>query len=411
MSVDILNVGERVLVDNSIVNYEYHSHQPYVTTTFNHNDEIRIPIQTQNLITLPSESFIYIEGKLLNAENKPTKKFNFVNNGVAFLFDEIRYEVGGTIIDRAKNPGITSTMKGYVSYTINESKRLANSGWTLHLQPAKLTDDNGNFNVCIPLRMLLGFAEDFKKVIMNVRQELVLIRSNSDLNAIQAAGAATSGPTESPIITITKILWKIPHVMPSDYAKLQLMRYLEKDIDLDVAFRSWEMHELPLLQETTKHTWAVKTAHQLEKPRYVIVGFQTQSKNNILKNCSQFGHCNLTNIKLYLNSEMYPYDNYNVNMDNKQWAILYEMFTQFQQSYYKYQKNEPCLTPTEFITMAPLIVIDCSRQNEMLKHGAVDVRLEFETSENIPSNTASYCLILHDRLVRYSPLTSAVKIL
>lgn len=62
--MDILNVTEKILVDDSITNAEYHTHQPYAATTYNYNDEIRIPIQQQDMYTLPSQSNIYIEGKL-----------------------------------------------------------------------------------------------------------------------------------------------------------------------------------------------------------------------------------------------------------------------------------------------------------------------------------------------------------
>jgi len=48
-----------------------------------------------------------------------------------------------------------------------------------------------------------------------------------------------------------------------------MLRTLESGQYLSMAFRSWDLYEFPLLQSTTKHSWA-KTATQLEKPRYVI---------------------------------------------------------------------------------------------------------------------------------------------
>lgn len=196
----------------------------------------------------------------------------FINNGFAFLFDEIRYELGGYVIDRNRNPGITSSMKTYVSYSKNEMIRWYTAGWNLE-GTANVTDDQGNFSVCIPLRLLLGFGEDFKKIIVNSRQELILIRSNSDLNAV-----FNSNDQEKPKIIINKIIWKVPHISLSDSQKIKFLQYIERGQDLPIAFRSWELHELPLLQQTMTHTWAVKAASQLEKPRIVIVGFQTNRK-------------------------------------------------------------------------------------------------------------------------------------
>ena len=47
-----------------------------------------------------------------------------------------------------------------------------------------LVDSNGKFCVSITLKMLLGFFEDYKKIILNMKQELVLIRASNDLDGV-----------------------------------------------------------------------------------------------------------------------------------------------------------------------------------------------------------------------------------
>ncbi|KAJ8909987.1 hypothetical protein NQ315_013580 [Exocentrus adspersus] len=59
--MDILNITQPPLVDNSIIDLEYHNYQPFVTSTFEYNDEIRIPIQELDAYTLPCESILYLE--------------------------------------------------------------------------------------------------------------------------------------------------------------------------------------------------------------------------------------------------------------------------------------------------------------------------------------------------------------
>ncbi|KAJ8953469.1 hypothetical protein NQ318_023590 [Aromia moschata] len=114
--------------------------------------------------------------------------------------------------------------------------------------------------------MLHGFAEDYNKIIMNVRQELILLRSNTDLNSI-----LTNKTDEKPKIVLTKIFWKVPHISVGDVEKYKLLGYIDSGKYLDITFRSWELQEYPLLQETMKHTWAVKTTSQLEKSRFYTV--------------------------------------------------------------------------------------------------------------------------------------------
>ncbi|XP_072392370.1 uncharacterized protein [Diabrotica undecimpunctata] len=403
MSFNILNIGDRVLVDNSVVSREMHSHLPYANATFNHCDEIRIPIQTQDIYTLPSESYLYIEGRLTN-DGKESNTLRFINNGLMHLFDEIRYEIGGCVIDRVRNLGITTTMKNYASFTQTESNRYNCIGWSINDTPT-VADKAGNFNVCIPLKLVLGFFEDFTKILINIRQELVLIRSSTDLNAVMS----TVETELKPKVEIFKLIWKMPHIQVSDSEKLRLYKFIENGSSLELAYRSWEYHEIPLLPQTMKFNWNVKTTSLLERPRFVLFALQTAKKNAIKEENSYFDHCNLTNLKLFLNSEMYPYDNLNLNFSKRHYALAYEMYAQFQPSYYYKSIGDPCLTMLQFCAVAPIFVIDCSRQNESIKSGSVDMRIEIETNKNIPANTTAYCIIIHDRIVKYNPLTNVVQ--
>ncbi|KAG7302221.1 hypothetical protein JYU34_003922 [Plutella xylostella] len=248
----------------------------------------------------------------------------------------------------------------------------------------------------------MGFAEDYKKIIINCKHELILNRSSSCLNSIIAE------KDDIVSINIHRIQWRMPHIKVADRQRLTLLKYLEKDNPIQIAFRNWDLYEYPLLPKTTKHSWSVKTASQLEKPRFVIIGLQTERKNNKIKDSSNFDHCNITNVTLFLNSQYFPYDSLNLKFDENKYSILYEMYIKFQQSFYNLP-IDPLLDLETFKKKVPLFVIDCSRQNDNLKTGPVDVRLEIETSQDIPENTSAYCLIINDRLFEYKPLSNIVR--
>ncbi|EFN87483.1 hypothetical protein EAI_09886, partial [Harpegnathos saltator] len=134
------------------------------------------------------------------------------------------------------------------------------------------------------------------------------------------------------------------------------------------------------------------------------------------ENIARFDNCKLINVKLYLNSECYPYDDMNLDFAKNKYAILYDIYRRFRKSYYGCDSAEVWLAITDFRRLGPFVVIDCSRQNrvkslqnESIKNATVDVRIEFECKENIPANTTAYCLILHDCVVEYSPLTNIVR--
>jgi hypothetical protein len=173
-------------------------------------------------------------------------------------------------------------------------------------------------------------------------------------------------------------------------------------------FRSWELVEYPSLTETTRHTWPVKTTTKLETPRHIIVAFQKDKKNKVASNMSEFDDINLTNIRAFLNSERYPYTDLFLNFKDNKYATLYEMFSNFRQSYYE-TGNEPIFNPKEFKKISPIAHIDCSRQKETIQSGSVILRIELEMSENVPNETTAYCLILHDKLFRYNPMTKIVR--
>lgn len=165
MNFDTLNVNERTLFDTTISYAEKHTHKPFASDSFNNSDEIRISIEHQDLYTLPSRSSLHIEGKVTvtDADNKivDSPAIRFANNGILSLFSEIRYEIAGNVIDRIRNPGLASTMKGYATYNENQSKALQNAGW-FPKEPSTIIDNvSGNFDVSIPLRMILGLCEDF----------------------------------------------------------------------------------------------------------------------------------------------------------------------------------------------------------------------------------------------------------
>ncbi|XP_015126364.1 uncharacterized protein LOC107047946 [Diachasma alloeum] len=405
---EVLNIQKRIIFDESIAHYEMHAHQPFASSSFSNNDEIRIAVQHQDLCLLPSKSSLHICGRLTREDNNEVvARTELVNNAICHLFEEIRYELNAVEIDRCKNVGLTTLMKNYISQSPNQSYLMENAGWMMD-QGKKITDDQGYFDVSIPLSMIFGFAEDYQRIIVNAKHELILTRSHNDLNAIIQQALEGGQRAETFKITMTKMDWMIPYIKPADSRKVQLLNQISKDNLIPISFRAWELYEYPLLPRTSKHVWVVKCSTQLEKPRYVIVGFQTARKNEATKNASVFDHCNIREIKLFLNSQSYPYGNLNLDIAHNQSALLYDMYTNFQTSYY-HKEPEPLFDRKKFLEAAPLIVIDCSKQNEFLKSGPVDIRLEFESSEIFPNNTAAYCLILHDRIVEYSLLSGNVK--
>lgn len=404
--MNILNVKSTPDFDDSIISLQHHAYNPY-TTSFDNGDEIRIAIQQQDLYVLPSNSYLYIEAKIVSVEiskDAPAadKVFpNFVNNAAAFLFEEIRYEINGFEIDRCKNPGITSTMKGLVSYSVDDTVHLRIAVWNNDLDHEEKVAKPGSVNYCLPLKCLFGFAEDYKQIIMNAKHELILLRNRNDLDLFYGANNISK-------FVINKIQWRIPHVYVSDREKLNLLKIIDRKEYIQLNYRMWELHEYPALPQNNRHIWSVKTSLKIYTPRFIVIGFQTD-RNKINADKSHFDHCNISDIKVFLNSDCFPYESINTDFENNKYAILYDMYARFQENYYPGKPVfSPCQTYESFKNDSTLIVIDCSRQPGSIKKGLVDVRIEFQTKVNVPDNTTAFCLIMHDNVVAYNPCTSIV---
>lgn len=396
----IIELRDTIGVDDSITNLEHHTYNPY-TTSFDNNNEIRITIQQQDLYVWPHDSYIYIEGVVQKTPaNDDHVMPSLINNGIAFLFDEIRYEINGFTVDSCKNVGTTTTMKGYLSHRPNDMNQLAITGW--NLGPFVNLENDKAFNFIIPLKNILGFAEDYQNIIMNVKHELILNRSRTDVNAM-------IGDFNNCKLKLLKVQWRVPHVIAADAEKLKLMKIIDRKQTIPLYFRSWELYDYPVLPRTNRQIWAVKTSTHLNTPRYIILGFQHNRNNVMNADMSVFDHCKFNDLKVYLNSECYPYENLDIDFSTKQYAVLYDMYCRFQKSYHHDRHSStaaPLLTFNEFKTRAPFIVIDCTHQNETLKKSVVDIRLVFQTKENFAPDTTAFCLIIHDNIVTYNPYTN-----
>jgi len=118
MDEGILRVREPVNFSEAIAHMEFHAQRPYASSPCDNSDEIRIAVQNQDLYVLPSYSSLHITGRLTKADGTRVEaKTELVNNGICFLFEELHYELNGVEIDRCKNVGLTSVMKGYASLT------------------------------------------------------------------------------------------------------------------------------------------------------------------------------------------------------------------------------------------------------------------------------------------------------
>lgn len=403
----ILDIGATAAYDNSIVKKELYTFTPY-TYSFEELDEVRIMIRNQDACLLPSESYLYMQLEVSTEKNNDaaTEKIKFVHNFTSFLFTDIRYELNGVEIDRIKNAGVTSSMKLAAASCKSNTKGFCqfNEAFT-----GKIAQHGKKmvYDVMIPLSIWFGFCDDYRKVLLNSRHELILKIAANSLNCI--AGGTNDATSTSVSVAITKIEWKMPHIVLSDDMKMYMRSFLAKNKSLPIQHRTWDLYEYPELPQTTNHIWSVKTVSQVHKPRYVFVAFQHDKNAKKIEDASKFTSMNINSLRLFLNSNVYPYHMNDVDVENGRFSELYQAYANIQSSYYNGTEdtNPFGINFKEFQTNV-LFAFDTSQSEESTINGAVDIRLEIKASKNFPEKTTAYCLIIYENEFDYSPLDGTV---
>jgi hypothetical protein len=126
-------------------------------------------------------------------------------------------------------------------------------------------------------------------------------------------------------------MWKVPVVKVNDREKLKLLKIIDSKKTINCAFRNWKLCEYPNIPQTRKHSWMVKTCSWVEKPRCLIIAFLHKYSGNMAEGfASDFDAYSLTNVKAYINSVEYPYENYNESFDKDQFTMFYQVYADFQ---------------------------------------------------------------------------------
>lgn len=395
---EILQVRQGVSRIDDIIGVQHHTYTPY-STSFQNNDEIRITIQPQDLYVQPSESYLIVEFKPIKRDGTPFSKgeARFTQLSALHFFSEIRYELNGVEIDRSKTPATTCILKTRAACKTEDKFDFE----MIQILNGQELDDK-IYRLMIPLKFIFGFCDDYNKVLLNSKHELILVRSRDDINLYYGS------KTDLARFDIYKISWKVPHVILSDKAKLNMLRIVERKEDIPLLYRSWDLYELPMLMETTHNIWNVKTTTQTTKPRYVIVGLQNNRNHVPGASPTHMDHCDISNIRLFLNNDRYPYDDMNLDFTRGDYYEIINMLCKIQNGYYNgTQPYNPTMLRNSFDALNTF-AFDCSRSDDSVKTGMVEVRIEMEARKNFPANTTAYCLIIHDNLIQYNPSTGNV---
>ena len=430
---DILQITEDIPVDDSIYEYEYKEYNPIVGTDLNRGS-IVLTIESQDIYTHPAESFLVIEGQLAAPVAPPlagvgpyadADVVTLINNGIMYLFSDVRYHLASHEIEVLQNPGHATTMLGLLKYpddftksqglnqlwlpdtnidNNNEANKVDNKGFKKRNEYIiRTSDPKGTFSFKIPLKHFLGFCEDYKKILYGMHQRLTLTRTNND-NAIFRTAATDAGT-----VRLHKIRWFMPHVIPSDAYRLQLDKVIEKKEKLPVGYRMLQCDTSQVPTNQKSFTWRLGVKSSPDIPRFIIVGFQSDKNNNQEQNPAIFDHLFVRNIYVTLNAKRYPDTDYDNDFNKNQYSRIYGDASSFRKKFFNMDElvSNSGINPLDYKNLFPLYVFDVSKQSEKLKTSVSDIHIKafFDNDpaggNNPPANTMAYAVIISDRLFHF----------
>ena len=168
------------IIDESIEEYEYHEYEPITGTSLNNGGDVRISIESQDVFTHPSESYLIFGCRLTKADNTAyanADKVALTNNAIMHHFNRIECHLSNQLIESINYPGQATTILGLLKYPDNFSKAQGlNHLWykdtpttaakadindfaARHAYIIQLPTVNGIFSFRISLKHIFGFCE------------------------------------------------------------------------------------------------------------------------------------------------------------------------------------------------------------------------------------------------------------
>ena len=422
----ILRITDPILKDDSIDKYEEIAYEHIAGSNLNApGQDIRLTIETQDIFTHPSESYLLIEGQLVRSDNGGVfangDLITLTNNGIMHLFKRIRYDLSGQEIENIMNVGQATTMLGLLKYPDDFSKSKGlnqlwykdttlnannnNTGFSIRRNYIIVNANPiGTFSFKIPLKHIFGFCEDYDKIVYGLKHNLTLTRNN-DNDAIFKTSNVDGAGNDAVIdgrVRLDKISWFMPHVTPADEYRMELYKIIERKEKIPVGYRMIQCDSATVI-DGREFSWRLSVKSSPEVPRFIIIGFQSNKIGNQKQNPSIFNDVDVRNIYVMLNSTRYPTVDYNINFGEQKFSRVYGDAADFRSKFFNMDElvSSPNINPSDYRLLYPLFLFDVSKQSEKLKYSTTDIQVKMLFGANPPAGTQVYGVIISDRLINF----------
>ena len=321
-----------------------------------------------------------------------------VNYGMMALFSSITLETsGGRTIEYIDHchPNLlmykllTSTGEEHESgFVRNQGNRYS------QLKGDHIAAERGHMYMMIKMSDLFGFTNDLEKIIYGLGFKLILERNNNDraLYRVNANPGAVAGGN----IEIRDISWCVPSIDPSNDNRIIVQKGLSKKNNVDFSYyeRKTFYKNVP---NDTNFLFDLGMESGMERPQYIIVGFENNYVNEQTHDASTFDVMNATECYCKIGSEFYPEDRMNINYVTNNYNEAFKEIVSFNKDYDGLPHNiKPYINHRTFKSNYRIYVFDTRYQRDHI--GPQPIQPNFKISAAV-ADVICHALVLTRKVI------------
>ena len=309
-----------------------------------------------------------------------------VNYGMMALFSSIKLETSGgrTIeyIDRCHHnllmyKLLTSTDDEYESgFVRNQGNRDS------QLKGDHIAAPRVPMYMMIKMSDLFGFINDLEKIIYGLGFNLILKGNNND-RALFRVNANLGAVANDGNIEIRDISWCVPSIDPSNYNRIIVQKVLSEKNNVDFSYyeRKTFYKNVP---NATNFLFDLGMESGMERPKYIIVGFENNNVYEQTHDASTFDVMNVTECYCKIGSGFYPEDRTNINYGTNNYNEAFKEIVSFKKDYNGLPHNiKPYINHRTFKSSYRIYVFDTRYQTDHIGPQPIQLNFKFSAADAV----------------------------
>ena len=322
-----------------------------------------------------------------------------VNYGMMALFSSVKLETsGGRTIEYIDHCHPNQMMYKLLTSTDDEyeSGFVRNQGnRDSQLKCDHIAAQRGHMYMIIKMSNLFGFVNDLEKIKYGLGFKLILKRNNND-RAVYRVNANPGAVANDDNIEIRDVSWCVPSIDPSNDNIIIVQKGLSKKNNVDLSYyeRKTFYKNVP---NATNFLFDLGMESGMQRPQYIIVGFENNNVNEQTHDASTFEVMNVTECYCKIGSEFYPKDRMNINYGTNNFNEAYKEIVSFNKEYYGLPHNiKPYINHRTFRSSYRIYVFDTRYQRYHI--GPQPIQLNFKFSAAVADVTCR-ALVLTRKII------------